>query len=301
MERSDIRDERLLLASVVVPTFNRPTFLRSCLKSLIRQRLDTDSYEIIVVDDGSPQNMESIVGDVMGETSLRWRFLRTDHRGPASARNSGIQHSDAPIVVFIDDDCTAEPSWLREILRPFSSGSIDGVEGRVVRHDESTPFTHFVENLAGGQFLTANIAYRRETLVALENFDESYQQAAAEDWDLAFRVLERGGKILFASKATVVHLPVPMRGRDFIDRRKETSSTIRLYKRFPQLWEETTGRSLRRSFQEGILLGPVVEARKWRKYFRAHRSQLPRYLFWQTLASARLLIEFVRVSYGNIS
>ena len=242
MEGSDGLETRSVLASVIVPTFNRPAFLRSCLKSLVEQSLGRDTFEVIVVDDGSPQKAEVIARDVLAETAIPWRYLRTENRGPAAARNSGIHLSQAPIVVFIDDDCVAEPYWLKEILRPFDSGSVEGVEGRVVRHDKSTPFTHFVENLEGGLFLTANMAYRRKTLDALGGFDEAYRYAAAEDWDLAFRVLERGGRITFRSGATVVHLPVPIDGRDFMRRVNERRSSVRLYRRFPQLWEEITGK-----------------------------------------------------------
>lgn len=299
MERSDVPKEPSILVSVIVPTFNRPGFLKSCLESLVEQSFAKDFFEVIVVDDGSPQEIEAIVGNVLADTPISWRYVRIEHRGPAGARNSGIQISQAPIVVFIDDDCVAEPTWLVEILRPFDTGSVDGVEGRVVRHNKSTPFTHFVENLGGRQFLTANIAYRRKALVDLGGFDEGYRHAVAEDWDLAFRILERGGRIVFHSRAMVVHSPVPMSGKDLVSRVKERRYSVRLYKRFPQLWKKTAGRSLKRSFFEGIFMGPVVETRKWGNYFRAHPYELPRYIFWQTLTSARLLVEFVRLSYRS--
>ncbi len=287
------------LISAVIPTYNRSTLLSSCLYSIEQQSLSGSAFEVIVVDDGSTDDTADVCTKIDRETTLRLSYIRGVHRGPAAARNQGIRSARGSIVAFIDDDCVAQPTWLEEILRPFSSESVVGVEGLVVRHPECTPFTHFVENLHGGFFLTANVAYRREAIAELGGFDESYGHAAAEDWDLAFRVLESGGRIVFCPEAIVIHEPVPINGKDFMNRVKDRRSAIQLYDRFPELWKRTTGRSMRQSILEGIFFGPVVEARKWRHYFRIHLSELPRYLFWQTLASARLMVEHIRLTGGN--
>jgi len=284
-----------LRMSVVVPTYNRATLLACCLRSLEAQTLDKDAYEVFVVDDGSEDNTPEICRAFAQGATMRMTYVRGSHRGPAGARNLGIAEAGGEIVAFIDDDCAASEDWLEQISAPFRDPIVAGVEGKVLRHPDCTPFTHFVENLSGGLFLTANIAYRRDTLKALGGFDEIYPHAAAEDWDLAFRVREHGGMIAFQPDAIVVHAPVPVGGRHFVDRVKERRSAVMLYRRFPRHWQATTGRTMRRSFAEGIFLGPFVEVRKWRGYFLTHSSKLPRFLMWKFLASARLLVEYVRL------
>ena len=281
--------------SVVVPTYNRSALLARCLESLKTQTLNKEAYEVIIVDDGSADDTSEISRAFGQKATMNLAYVRGSHRGPAAARNLGIAEARGEIVAFIDDDCEALKEWLERISAPFGNSGVVGVEGKVVRHPDCTPFTHFVENLNGGLFLTANIAYRRETLRAMGGFDQIYLHAAAEDWDLAFRILEQGGTITFCSEATVVHAPVPIGGRDFVDRVKERRSAAMLYKRFPRYWQATTGRTIKQSFAEGIFMGPFVEVRKWRRYFSTHLSELPRFLFWQFLTSARLLAEYVRL------
>ena len=244
--------------SVVVPTYNRAALLARCLRSLETQSLDKEAYEVTVVDDGSVDNTPEIFRAFAQRASMNLIYMRGSHRGPAAARNLGIANARGEIVAFIDDDCEPAEDWLVKLSAPFDESKVVGVEGKVVRHRDCTPFTHFVENLNGGLFLTANVAYRRETLKAIGGFDEMYPHAAAEDWDLAFRILERGGLITFCPSATVVHAPVPVGGRHFMERVKERRSAVMLYKRFPLYWEATTGRTMKKSFAEGIFLGPFV-------------------------------------------
>ncbi len=292
---------RTCWVSVVVPTYNRSAFLARCLGSLENQTISRELYEVIVVDDGSVDNTAEVCKAFAQTTSTRLIYLRGPHKGPAAARNLGIAEARGEIVAFIDDDCEASKDWLQQLSAPFGNLDIMGVEGKVVRHPDCTPFTHFVENLNGGLFLTANMAYRREMLRVLGGFDERYPHAAAEDWDLAFRVLDKGGVIAFHPEAVVVHSPVPVRGRHFMDRVTERRSAAMLYKRFPRYWQGTTGRTMNRSFAEGILMGPFVEVRKWRQYFSTHPSEVPRFLLWQLLASSRLLVEYVRLRHLGLA
>ncbi len=291
----------VLLASIVVPTYNRSRLLLGCLKSLEAQALDKAKYEVIVVDDSSADCTAELCNEFRQRTSMNLVYVRRQNRGgPAAARNIGITRATGNILAFIDDDCEAAADWLEQLCAPFREPHIVGVEGRVIRHPSSTPFTHFVENPHGGLFLTANIAYRRGTLDAVGGFDEMYHHAAAEDWDLAFRILEAGGTIAFAERAVVVHAPVPIKGRHFIDRVQERRSAVILYQRFPRRWELTTGRTMARSFFEGIFMGSIVEMRKWGLYFSSHRLEIPRFLLWQVLASGRLLIEYVRLRRAGL-
>jgi glycosyltransferase involved in cell wall biosynthesis len=89
--------------SIIIPTYNRAEFLRKAISSVLDQTYP--NYELIVVDDGSEDHSEGVV------SSFRWpiRYLRQENRGPAAARNTGIQAAQSEFIAFLDsDDCFAK-------------------------------------------------------------------------------------------------------------------------------------------------------------------------------------------------
>jgi len=168
--------------SVVVPTCGRPDLLRRCVAALEAQSLASDAYEIIVVDD------------------------TLSRRGPAATRNIGWRRARAPIVAFTDGDTIPHRDWLACGLAAFAPG-IDAVTGRIMMPLPATP-TDYERNEQGlerAAFVTANCFVRREVLMRLGGFDESFRLPWREDSDLHFRLLEAGSVIARAPDALVVH------------------------------------------------------------------------------------------------
>jgi glycosyltransferase involved in cell wall biosynthesis len=119
------------LISVIVPHLNQPKQLESCLCSLDTQSLARDSFEIIVVDNGSAANPEDIIAD-----HPRTRLLRELQAGPGPARNSGAQAASGEILAFIDADCRAHRDWLSSALqniRSLPEGTILGGDVQIWR------------------------------------------------------------------------------------------------------------------------------------------------------------------------
>ncbi len=112
--------------SVIVPHLNQAHQLESCLSSLARQSFELGKVEIIVVDNGS--NAEPV--DICRQfTSVT--LTREDIPGPGPARNKGISISKAPILAFIDADCTADGKWLQAIADAFKDPGTDVIGGDV--------------------------------------------------------------------------------------------------------------------------------------------------------------------------
>src|SRR5690606_15931866 len=86
--------------TVVVPVRNRADLLRNCLDRLVRQDADPATFEIVVCDDGSTEDIASVVECYMTGPP-RVRLVRQPALGPAAARNLGIRHSQSPIVIFV--------------------------------------------------------------------------------------------------------------------------------------------------------------------------------------------------------
>lgn len=88
--------------SVIVPVFNASKYIGKTLDSVINQ--DFDSYEIIVVDDGSTDNSLEIINDTLEKTEIPHKVIHQENAGVSVARNVGIDASTGDYLVFIDAD-----------------------------------------------------------------------------------------------------------------------------------------------------------------------------------------------------
>lgn len=96
------RDIEQRKVSVIIPTFNRGGFLERAVHSIINQ--DYKNIEIIIVDDRSTDNTESIV-DAMKDRFPFIVYCKNDHhKGPSGARNTGITKSSGEYLAFLDSD-----------------------------------------------------------------------------------------------------------------------------------------------------------------------------------------------------
>jgi len=94
--------------SVIIPTHNRPAFLRRAIESVLRQTYE--DFDIIVVDDASREDVQGIINDFHDS---RIRLIRHEvSTGEAGARNTGILNSQGEYIAFLDDD----DEWLPEKL-----------------------------------------------------------------------------------------------------------------------------------------------------------------------------------------
>jgi glycosyltransferase involved in cell wall biosynthesis len=201
-----------LVASVIVPTRDRPERLRRCLAALESQTVS--GFEVVVVDDGSAEGGR--VAEVVAG-ARRARLVRASGRGPAAARNLGAAHARASLLCFTDDDCRPEPSWLGAIAGRVAQGA-EAVAGptltalagnrcsvasqTVTNHlmDESRDDTRGTTTFAP----TSNVACRVEVWRAVP-FDDRYPVAAGEDRDWCARLARRGVPLSVEPAARVLH------------------------------------------------------------------------------------------------
>src|SRR5262245_21674789 len=100
--------------AVIIPTYNRRAMLMECLDALEKQSIPRDAYEILVIDDHSPddtpQRMQVRVKQY-GEHALRF-FRQEMNAGPSAARNVGIRNAQSDWLLFLDDDILVAPNTL---------------------------------------------------------------------------------------------------------------------------------------------------------------------------------------------
>ncbi len=88
--------------SVIIPTFNRASFLGRAIASVLDQTVLCS--ELIIVDDGSTDYTQALLSNISSSAQISIRVYRQDNRGPAAARNVGIREAKFPFVAFLDSD-----------------------------------------------------------------------------------------------------------------------------------------------------------------------------------------------------
>jgi glycosyltransferase involved in cell wall biosynthesis len=218
-----------MILSVVIPTFNRAAVLCETLDALLVQEPSELGCEILVVDDGSTDDTPSRVQSYVDQ-GAPIRFFACAHRGPAAARNVGIDHARGDLILFTGDDMLTPPHFLQAHIaahaaQPASQIAIVGdvrwcpqltITPFMRWLDHGGPYFHFHgfsdgDTVDHGSFITANLSLKRAFL-AVERFDETFAWAAFEDIELGYRLMHRGLELFFKS-IPVHHLhPVTLKG-----------------------------------------------------------------------------------------
>lgn len=197
--------------SVIIPARNRSEDLRACLRALAAQDFPREEYEVIVCDDGSEEDIGRVVEEFR-QTELDVRCLRQEPKGPAAARNLGIRHSRGSIVAMTDNDTVPDRLWLSALRQALvNNPDAVAVEGCVYAANEGEfdPLGEGPINKSGGVYLTCNCAYRREVLLRIGGFDETFPYPAYEDTEMAARA-QQIGRIVWEPEAVVSHPQRPL-------------------------------------------------------------------------------------------
>ncbi len=170
---------------------------------------------VIVNDGGTPPS-----GDLIRQTSecVRISLVSTRGVGPAAARNAGVAASGGENLAFIDDDCTADSSWLAAMEARLAANPSDVIGGAVENSLTDNVYARASQGLqdfiydwyhterrgALRFFTTNNLAVSRATFSGIGGFDASFP-FASEDRDWCDRALLGGHELIHAPEALVRH------------------------------------------------------------------------------------------------
>src|SRR5215207_11289555 len=166
------------LVSVVIPCYNQAHFLGEAIESVLSQSYP--NFEIIVVDDGSP--------DDTAEVAARYpevRYVRQDNQGVSVARNSGLARSGGAYIVFLDADDRLLPGALevgvRELEAHPECALVFGYSNHMAAN--GTPLFSYRPHVEGDHYLellrynyispSAVAMYRRDVFDSVGGFDPS--------------------------------------------------------------------------------------------------------------------------------
>ena len=113
-----------LKLSIIVPVYNVEKYLHKCVDSLLAQDLLPDEYEIILVDDGSPDHCGEICDRYAAEHS-NIKVIHRENGGLSAARNSGIDVAQGKYIQFVDSDDFLEPNVLKSLVQKMEDEQLD--------------------------------------------------------------------------------------------------------------------------------------------------------------------------------
>lgn len=219
--------------TVLLCTYNRCIMLPKALDSLVEQRLpDAVEWEVIVVDNNSGDQTSSIVDDYVRRHPGRFRYLLEIEQGLSRARNAGIRVARGEVIAFVDDDVTAEPTWLWSLTATLFEGNWAGAGGRIIPPDGFAPPNWLT---IGGPFdisgalalfdlgdqpgelsrppYGTNMAFRKDVFEKYGMFRAELGRCggnliSGEDTEFGNRLISAGEHLRYEPEA-VVHHPVP--------------------------------------------------------------------------------------------
>ena len=183
--------------SVVIPSYNRAHYLPRAVASVMAQTAPVD--EIIIVDDGSTDDTESVVRGLEGPI----RYFRKPNGGAASARNLGIREARGPLIALLDTDDVWLPEknarlvdvleTRPEVVLAHSAAAIIGPDGRPTGAIWGKPaYDGWVRKklLFANGVNASSVLVRKGVLEAVGGYDEGFP--LLENWELWLRVSRHG-------------------------------------------------------------------------------------------------------------
>ena len=228
----------MIRASVIIPTYRKPVLLRSTLEYLNAQTTGLDEVEVIVVDDGSPDDETRLaVEGVRADYHLRYLYVpRTEQSCRSRTRNLGIAESRGEVLIFLDDDILVQPDFFAEQFRSHDYHEHLLVMGRrrylnqevtellrnqhlpgdsLLEASEEEERSAFFRNYSFNMQVIGNpwayaysfcVSVTRRTLDRFGvQFSEEYKEWGVEDQDFGYQLYRSGCKVVLNPRLEGYH------------------------------------------------------------------------------------------------
>lgn len=176
------------LITVVIPCYNYAKYLTECVASVRRQTYK--NIEIIVVNDGSPDNTEEVC------KKLGVTCLTKPNGGLSSARNYGIKHAKGEYIMCLDADDILPDDSIEHHLKNAGPGIIS--QCGMMEFEASFAFWNpkensTLENVKYGNTIYCNAVFNKKDWESVGGYDESEtMRLGYEDWEFWIRMLKHG-------------------------------------------------------------------------------------------------------------
>lgn len=115
----------MIRISIIVPFYNVEAYIEKCIRSLYIQDIPQDEYEVICIDDCSPDGSRAIITRLQNDYPTLQLICHSVNKRQGGARNTGIQHARGKYVWFVDSDDYVLPNVLSTILREAEENELE--------------------------------------------------------------------------------------------------------------------------------------------------------------------------------
>jgi len=202
-------NKTLPTVSVIVPVYNDPTGLRTCLECLESQIYPKEKLNIIVVDNKSTDHTPDVAKEFDVEL-----LHENNIQGSYAARNKGIKHSNNEIIAMTDSDCKPIDKWIAHGVHKLLNQPADLIGGAVKFEFSKSPsnseILDSISNMQNKENIetrnvakTANLFSNREVFKEVGLFPHELISGGDVSWTR--RATESGFKLSYSSNAIVFH------------------------------------------------------------------------------------------------
>ncbi len=214
----------MIRLSIIICTYKREQYILQACHSLIQQTLDPGKFEIIIVNNNSPDNTEALCKDfiVKNKNLHILKYAVEKKQGLSNARNKGLELAEGEFITYMDDDAVAEKNFAEKIIDAFERnpqytalggkvlpifpGNKDPewlspyLNGMVTKVDYGETEGDFKKKYPAG----CNMSFRRQVFGELENFNSSLT-IRSDDKYMFYKLKKNHKKILYVPSLVVHH------------------------------------------------------------------------------------------------
>lgn len=157
--------------SVIVPVYNTEKLLSRCLDSIIHQKnISPDEYEIIIVNDGSPDNSQEVINNYSEKFPTIIKAVWKENGGLPSARNYGLNFASGEYICFIDSDDYIEKNMFDELYNLAISKKLDIARGNFCnvylngKIEKNPYFVEAIDTMSGADYYISEMRSLRQNM-----------------------------------------------------------------------------------------------------------------------------------------
>lgn len=168
--------------SIIVPVYKVGDYIKNTVQSIINQ--DYRDFELVLVDDGSPDDSAAIAESLLKESSVEYTIVHTENRGVSAARNTGIENSKGKYVIMVDADDVLTPNFLSKyvsLIQKYPNRNIYSTSFTIFKGDSmieqpkpSSPVMEYEAEEAQIVFYNRNPRFLLPTLMYSKEFLDKF-------------------------------------------------------------------------------------------------------------------------------
>lgn len=242
--------------SIIICTYNRCALLKKTLESIANVEIPQGlEWQVLVVDNNSSDGTKNIINSFAAQSRAAFKYIFEARQGKSFAVNRGIKESNGEIIAFLDDDVEVDKKWLKAVISAATQypdvtgfggkellnwpiakpswvivkGRFKNIDGTIGGHrdcGESDEDFQKLNNLPTG----GNMFFRKKAFDEDNYFREDLgpigqKMEYGEDAEFCRRLVEKGEKLFYISKAIVYHnIPVERINKKYFCRRRFDSA-----------------------------------------------------------------------------